>query len=122
MPDLYEKQWILGRVVSYNQEVGYYQVADADETEDKIYSVPESQVILLDLQMNNSQKLTKGEEVLAVYPDTTSFYAATVTQAPRRTAGSVGQQVQVQFHDDADEFGTTPFRTVSLSRVIRAPT
>ena len=38
------------------------------------------QVILLDLQMNNAQKLTKGEEVLAVYPDTTSFYMATVTQ------------------------------------------
>jgi hypothetical protein len=87
MPDLYEKQWILGRVASYNQEVGYYQVADADETEDKIYSVPESQVILLDLQMNNSQKLAKGEEVLAVYPDTTSFYAATVTQVRRGKCG-----------------------------------
>lgn len=46
---------------------------------------------MLDLQMNNAQKLSKGEEVLAVYPDTTSFYSATVTQVP-----SEGQIIHIQ--------------------------
>ena len=37
------------------------------------------QVIRLDLQ-DTFKKFTKGEEVLAVYPDTTAFYHATVAQ------------------------------------------
>jgi hypothetical protein len=49
MPDVYEKQWILGKVLSYNPETGYYHVADADESEAKTYHVPESQASTLRL-------------------------------------------------------------------------
>ena len=38
-----------------------------------------SQVIILDLP-ESSKKLSKGESVLAVYPDTTAFYQAIVSQ------------------------------------------
>lgn len=45
----------------------------------KRYELPESQVILLDLP-ESSKKLSKGDSIYAVYPDTTAFYLATVSQ------------------------------------------
>jgi hypothetical protein len=49
--------------------------------------------------------LLLGEEVLGVYPDTTSFYPAVVSQAPRRSSMNAEPSVTVQFHGDADETG-----------------
>jgi SGF29 tudor-like domain len=43
-----------------------------------------------------SCKLSKSDEVLAVYPDTTSFYRAVITQPPRRNVQSQGS-ASVQF-------------------------
>ena len=78
-------------------------------------------------------------QVVAVYPDTTSFYPATVSQvlnfsyslslyelhitlfitkAPRRGAMGSEPSLTVQFHGDADEMGLTPHRTVPLKYVI----
>jgi len=72
--------YILGRVIFYNVETSIYDIADADESSSKRYSVPESSVILLDLDYNQTvRRLAKGEAVLAVYPETTSFYPALVT-------------------------------------------
>ncbi len=45
----------------------------------KRYSLSESQVFVLD-SLENQRKIGKGEEVYAVYPDTTAFYPATVVQ------------------------------------------
>ena len=45
------------------------------------------QVLILDLP-ENSKKLSKGESVYAVYPDTTAFYPATVSQV--RGGGGTG--------------------------------
>ena len=65
------------RVISYHIDTGFYDIVDVDET--KRYELPESQVILLDLP-ESSKKLSKGDSVYAVYPDTTAFYLATVSQ------------------------------------------
>lgn len=65
------------RVVSYHIDNGFYDIVDADDT--KRYELPESQVILLDLP-ESSKKLSKGDSVYAIYPDTTAFYLATVSQ------------------------------------------
>lgn len=115
-PDVYENLWILGRVIFYHQDTGVYEIADVDDS--RRYNVPESQVLVLDMP-DNSRKLCKGEEVVAVYPDTTSFYPATVSQAPRRGAMGSEPTLTVQFHGDADEMGLTPHRTVPLKFVIR---
>jgi hypothetical protein len=64
--------------MKYHNDTGFYDVLDADEEE--TYSLPESQVILLDPHDGPFKKLSKGEEVFAVYPDTTAFYHATVIQ------------------------------------------
>ena len=82
-PSLASDEIILGRVTSYDIDVGSYDVADGDDS--KRYTLPESQVAPLDM-LYSSRRLTKGEEVLAIYPETTSFYPAYIVQAPRRTA------------------------------------
>jgi hypothetical protein len=111
---------VLGRVVTYHADLGMYDIADVDD-DSKQYHLPESNVIMLDLA-ESSQKLSKGEEVLAVYPDTTSFYPAIVTQVPRRAATGQEPLVNVQFLGDADDSGSTPHRQISLKSVIRTPT
>ena len=133
--NMFENLWILATVIEYKPDTGFYEVADADDV-GKTYEVQESQVS--ELNVNNGAaatagatgadaaaagpRLSKGEEVLAVYPDTTSFYMATVTMPPRRGAGGAGPTCcTVQFVDDADETGVTPDRIVPLRYVIRPP-
>ena len=41
------------------------------------------------------KRLGKGEDVLAVYPDTTSFYPAIVATGPKKVAGTDTMGVQV---------------------------
>lgn len=111
-----EDEWILARVLEYNINSGLYLVCDEDD-HNKTYSLPESQIVLLE-----GARLNRGEEVYAVYPDTTSFYPAIVTSAPRRGANSGGPAFcTVQFQDDADETGATPDRSVPLRNVIKPP-
>jgi len=117
-PDVYSKDWILGRVVHYYNDTGYYDIADVDDS--KRYNLPETQVIVLDLA-DSQRKLSKGEDVLAVYPDTTAFYPATIAAAPRRGAMSTEPSVMVQFTDDADETGETQMKTIPLKHVVRLP-
>jgi SGF29 tudor-like domain len=70
-------------VTFYHIDIGAYDVADGDDS--KRYHLPENQVAPLDM-LYSQRRLTKGEEVLAIYPETTSFYPAYIVQAPRRTA------------------------------------
>ena len=58
-------------------------MTDGDDS--KRYHLPENQVAPLDM-LSSQRRLAKGEEVLAIYPETTSFYPAYIVQAPRRTA------------------------------------
>lgn len=86
-------------MTSYDADIGSYDVADGDDS--KRYTLPENQVAPLDI-FYSSRRLTKGEEVLAIYPETTSFYPAYIVQAPRRTA--LGERVtSVVLDADRDE-------------------
>ena len=64
-------------------------------------------------------KLSKADDVFAVYPDTTSFYAAVVSIPPRR-AGGAAAVCHCQFQDDQDETGMNPDRAIPLKYVIKA--
>lgn len=97
-----EKSMILGRVICYRPDTGEYDILDVDDS--KKYVLPERQVVVLDLQ-ESQRKLTKGELVFALYPDTTSFYPAVVSHAPRRTAMGTEATVIVQFSGDEDISG-----------------
>jgi hypothetical protein len=48
--------------------------------------------------------------VVALYPDTTTFYLAIVSVASKRGSGTGTQQVSVQFDDDQDDTGVIPHR------------
>ena len=94
-----------------------------------VFQLPEHQVQVLHLV----EKLRPGDEVYAVYPDTTSFYPATIVQAPRRQGGGAGgsgsgssgggatQFCMVHFVDDSDEFGVTHDKAVPLAHVMLPP-
>lgn len=82
----------------------------------KVFRLPESQVVVL----GNVEKLSKGDVIYAVYPDTTSFYQATVVQSLRKSSGG-GSFVMVNFVDDSDEHGVTHDKAVSLKHVMRPP-
>ncbi len=111
-----EKSMSLGRVIFYHVDTAQYDILDVDDS--KKYLLPESQVIVLDC-VDSTRKLTKGETIAALYPDTTCFYPAVISQAPRRTAVGAEPAVVVQFVDDYDELGAIPHRTVSLKYVLR---
>ena len=110
-PNHLSPEWILGRVIAYHSDMGVYEVVDVDDS--KLLKLPETQVITLDTpNMESIRKLNKNEEVLAVYPDTSTFYPATLSQAPRRTGmgggitGGLEPIVLVQFRgDELDELG-----------------
>lgn len=97
-----DKSMILGRVICYHADTGAYDILDVDDS--KKYLLPERQVIVLDL-IESQRRLSKGELVFALYPDTTSFYPAVVSSAPRRTAMGTEPSVIVQFCGDEDANG-----------------
>jgi hypothetical protein len=79
------------------------------------------------------ERLNKGDPIYAVYPDTTSFYPATVVVSTHKKgpAATVQQHqhqppkqptyVMVQFVDDADEFGITHDKAVPIQHVMIPP-
>jgi hypothetical protein len=109
-----ESEWILAKVVTFDPQTGVYKLADEDVESNKLFTLPESQVIIL----YAIEKLRAGDSVYAVYPDTTSFYPATVVQAPRKASTPF---VTVNFVDDSDEFGVTHDKFVPLKYTMPPP-
>jgi hypothetical protein len=108
--------WILAKVMTHNQETAMYTLSDEDLESNKTFHLPESQVVVL----GGIERLSKGDGVYAVYPDTTSFYQASVVQGPRKVAGG-GSFIMVNFVDDSDENGITHEKAVLMKHVMRLP-
>lgn len=108
--------WILAKVISHDPDSGMYRLSDEDVESNKIFHLPESQVVVL----SGTEKLARGDIVYAVYPDTTSFYQAAVVQPVKRVSGG-GSFIMVNFVDDADEQGITHDKAVMLKHVMRVP-
>jgi SGF29 tudor-like domain/Inhibitor of growth proteins N-terminal histone-binding len=108
--------WILAKVISYDPSTRMYNLSDEDIESSKVFNLPESEVIVL----GSLKNLRTGEVVYAVYPDTTSFYKGTVSQAPRKVAGG-GSIVMISFMDDHDENGITHDKAVQMKHVMLPP-
>jgi hypothetical protein len=80
------------------------------------FTLPESQVVIL----GGVDRLAKSDVIYAVYPDTTSFYQATVVKAPQRVSGG-DSFVMVNFKDDGDEHGITHDKAVLMQHIMRVP-
>ena len=139
-------EWILAKVLNHDPKTGIYELADEDVESNKskyslllmlrvcaktlyviqsivsrtfsiVFHLPAPQVRVLCA----AEKLRSGDTVYAVYPDTTSFYQATIVQAPRRQGTTGADFVMVNFQDDADEFGVTHDKAIPLKHVMAPP-
>ena len=95
-----------------------YEVQDEDDPR-RIVTISYSNLRRL---TDNAGDIRKGDRVLAVFPDTTSFYRAVVVKTPKPvTSGSSGLwEVVVKFEDDEDNSGKQPARKVPSRFVIRS--
>lgn len=118
-----DKEWISCKIVKYDHTQMKYIIEDVDEDESgKIVKsqqlVSEKKVFKLNLEDNawtKRLKLKKGNVVLAIYPNTTTFYPGFVISGPpNKTHGCY----TIKFDDDV-EFPNG--RTVRFNYVIPAP-
>ena len=110
--------WILAKILSYDKVSRTYALSDEDVHSNQLYNIPEKQVV--ELKGTERNKWTRGDVVYAVYPDTTSFYHATVSTTPA-TNPPLNKFVMVQFKDDRDANGVTHEKAVLLAHVMKVP-
>lgn len=112
--------WILGNVLSYDTSREIYEIQDEDDSK-RILKLSFQQVRRLE---DSSVDIHRGDRVMGVFPETTSFYRATVVKSPKAPANSShGQwEVVVRFDDDEDEKGKWPARRVPARFILRANT
>ena len=108
--------WILAKVMEHDMSMGMYKLSDEDIESSKTFTLPESQVVIL----GGVDRLTRGDVIYAVYPDTTSFYQATVVKPPQKVSGGEAF-VMVHFKDDGDEHGITHDKAVLMQHIMRVP-
>mmetsp|Transcript_422 Transcript_422/g.1571 ORF Transcript_422/g.1571 Transcript_422/m.1571 type:complete len:227 (-) Transcript_422:54-734(-) len=111
--------WILAGVISYNLGTRMYEVKDEDD--ESTVQLPYKDVIRLEDEISG---LSKGDRVLAVFPDTTSFYKAIISKDPVKTNTdrSPPYEVWVKFEDDEDDSGKTPNRRILAMHIVYEPT
>lgn len=103
--------WILGNILEYHVQSQVYEVQDEDDISRTINLNPDDVKRLED----TTAHLRKGDKVLAVFPETTSFYRALVVKNPK----APGWEVIVRFEDDEDATGKAPARKVPARFVLR---
>eukprot|EP00948_MAST-09A_sp_MAST-9A-sp1_P000962 g962.t1 len=98
--------WILAKVCKYQSRMKLYEVEDVDEDDvdksKKRHLVPAFSVLpLANPEEDEVLEFHRGDRVLALFPGTTSFYAANVNSASLNDNG----EMSVRFDDDEDEDG-----------------
>lgn len=108
--------WILANVLDYDPNNQTYELQDEDDLNRVIY-LNFAEVKRLE---DGAAHLHRGDSVLAVFPETTSFYAAIVAKNPRPPQhGNSGWDLVVRFEDDEDDSGRAPPRRVPGRFVLR---
>jgi hypothetical protein len=106
--------WILGNIIEFNGS--QYEVQDEDDVSRKV-TLGFNEVRRL---IDTAAHLRRGDDVLAVFPETTSFYRAQVVKNPRPPTSVNGNwEVVVRFEDDEDDSGKAPPRRVPARFVLR---
>ncbi|KAL7531052.1 hypothetical protein ACHAXR_003816 [Thalassiosira sp. AJA248-18] len=105
--------WILAKIISHDKSNKMYTLSDEDVQSNQKYTIPDKQVVALKGTERN--KWVRGDTIYAVYPDTTSFYHATVSTPP------FNGFVMVHFKDDWDANGVTHEKAVLLQHAMKVP-
>ncbi|KAG7392651.1 hypothetical protein PHYPSEUDO_015039 [Phytophthora pseudosyringae] len=112
--------WIMARVVTFNADSNTYEVEDVDSGDDdeddddaprRHYIVPWQQVVELpgdSLPEGEWIHYALNERVMAMYPNTTSFFRSSIRVPNPRGA----PYVILKFDEDEDEHGFVPDRKV----------
>lgn len=99
--------WILVNILYFDATTERYDVQDEDDAS-RTLKLDAADVRKLE---DVSARLRRGDHVLAVFPETTSFYPGTVAKNLKST-GNVGTDVIIKFDDDEDEQGKPVARKV----------
>lgn len=115
--------WILASVQRFYGDTETYDVQDEDD-ESKLIRLPWNHVMRL--STGSEGGLEKNTRVMAIFPETTSFYRAVVSQTPVWVLGKNGKspmvkEVILKFEDDEGSDGRTPHRRVPSRYVIPLP-
>jgi SAGA-associated factor 29 len=115
--------WILASVQRFYVESETYDVQDEDDTS-KLIRLPWTHVMRLSTGTEGC--FSKGTKVMAIFPETTSFYRAIVSKdpvwkLPKGTTQPVVKEIILKFEDDEDAEGHTPHRRVPSRYVIPLP-
>ena len=115
--------WILASVVQHIPESNSYEVEDedsGDEDQDnghRHHVISTTQVVSLPHSDASWIKYPINARVMAMYPNTTSFYFATVV-IPNPEGSTY---VVVRFDDDADDAGRIPVRKIPYRYIALVP-
>lgn len=103
--------WILGIVKSINEKKKNYQIKDADP-DGRSYTLDLKNIRLLPTQteIKSCRWIVPGLRVLAMYPETTVFYPATVKFESSKENGE--DSCVVVFDDDENDEGIIPDTSV----------
>lgn len=112
-----DSDWILAKILSHDRSTRTYTLSDVDvlSSDDQIYILSDREKRIVPLRGSESNRWVRGNDVYAVYPDTTSFYPATVSTPP------FNGYVMVQFANDEDVNGITHEKAVSMAHVMKVP-
>lgn len=115
--------WILASVQRFYAESETYDVQDEDDTS-KLIRLPWTHVMRLSTGREGC--FAKNTKVMAIFPETTSFYRAVVSKDPvwtlkKRTTTPMVKELILKFEDDEDGSGQTPHRRVPARYVIPLP-
>mmetsp|Transcript_325 Transcript_325/g.456 ORF Transcript_325/g.456 Transcript_325/m.456 type:complete len:303 (-) Transcript_325:181-1089(-) len=117
--------WILASVQRFYADTETYDVQDEDDTT-KLIRLPWNHVMRL--SDGTEGCFGKNTKVMAIFPETTSFYRAVVSKDPvwvlTKNAGVTEPTVKemiLKFEDDENAEGVTPHRRVPARYVIPLP-
>mmetsp|Transcript_9961 Transcript_9961/g.12557 ORF Transcript_9961/g.12557 Transcript_9961/m.12557 type:complete len:303 (+) Transcript_9961:119-1027(+) len=114
--------WILASVQRFYADTETYDVQDEDDTT-KLIRLPWNHV----MRLSNGTEgcFGKNTKVMAIFPETTSFYRAVVSRepvwvVPKGATHPIVKEMILKFEDDEDA-GVTPHRRVPARYVIPLP-
>ena len=115
--------WILASVQNFYPDTETYDVQDDDDTS-KLIRLPWTHVMRL--SKGTEACFTKNTKVMAIFPETTSFYRAVVSKdpvwkLPKNSTTPIVKELILKFDDDEDAQGGTPHRRVPARYVIPLP-
>lgn len=126
--------WILASIVKYIPQKDKYQVEDEDSGDEgdgnnrrhrRRHTVNAAHVVPLSKANSpDCDTFQALDRVMAVYPNTTSFYPCTVVFGPRQVGTGQSKntsRVVVKFDDDEDETGSIPEHRIPRRYVLPLP-